>query len=141
MGGSSFINVVPPEAWAKVCVRAPETQAAEDLRREILALQPFDPDVALMISGEVNRPVFERSEGIAPLYALARCICRDLEFDIPERASGSSSDGNFTAALAVPTLDGWGADGNNHHTPNEYVHASCLVPRVQTWMRLRKTLE
>ncbi len=138
--GGSFINVVPAAASAKACVRATETEALEALVAEISARQPFDPDVKLHISGAINRPVFERSPGTALLYEHTRAICRRIGFDLVERHSGGGSDGNFTAALGVPTLDGLGADGHGHHTLDEYLLVSSLEPRVAMWIELFSSL-
>ena len=136
MTGGSFINVVPAAASAKICVRAPETKTLEALVTEISARKPFDPDVKLSISGGINRPVFERTPGTAQLYEHTRVICRRIGFDLVERHSGGGSDGNFTAALGVPTLDGLGADGHGHHTHDEYLLVSSLEPRVAMWIEL-----
>jgi glutamate carboxypeptidase len=140
ISGGSFINVVPAAATAKVCVRARETETLEALIDDILARKPFDPDVRLDIGGAINRPVFERSRGTARLYEHTRAICRRIGFDLVERHSGGGSDGNFTAALGVPTLDGLGADGHGHHTLDEYILASSLAPRVAMWMELFSSL-
>lgn len=140
MSGGSFINVVPAEAWARVCVRAPDTKTLNALLADILARKPVDPDVKLEIEGEINRPVFERSAGTVHLFEHAREICREIGFELKERHSGGGSDGNFTAALGIPTLDGLGADGHGHHTPDEYILFSSLEPRALLWIRLFETL-
>ncbi len=140
MSGGSFINVVPASAQAKVCIRAPETDLLNDLQAHVLALQPVDPDVRLEIAAEINRPVFPRSDGTVALFEHAREVCRDIGFDLDERHSGGGSDGNFTAALGIPTLDGLGADGHGHHTLDEYILYSSLEPRARMWVRLFETL-
>lgn len=140
IAGGSFINVVPATATAKFCVRAPETDTLEALVAEISARRSFDPDVKLDIRGEINRPVFERSPGTVRLYEHTRAICRRIGFDLVERHSGGGSDGNFTAALGVPTLDGLGADGHGHHTHDEYFLLSSLEPRVAMWVELFSSL-
>ena len=138
--GGSFINVVPAEAEAKVCIRAPETEQLEALKEHVLALQTDDTDVKLEITAEVNRPVFPRLEGTVELFKHAREICRKIGFDLEERHSGGGSDGNFTAALGIPTLDGLGADGHGHHTLDEYILFSSLKPRARMWVQLLQTL-
>ncbi len=140
MRGGSFINVVPARACAKVCVRARETDTLEALVAEIVARGPVDPDVGLEIRAEINRPVFERSPGTVRLYEHTRAICRRIGFELEERHSGGGSDGNFTAALGVPTLDGLGADGHGHHTPDEYLLFSSLEPRAHMWVELLTSL-
>ncbi|MBT6607811.1 MAG: M20/M25/M40 family metallo-hydrolase, partial [Rhodospirillaceae bacterium] len=138
--GGSFINVVPAEAEAKICMRAPETSMLDDLRDHVLALQPIGPDVTLEIAAEINRPVFPRGPGTAQLFEHAKEICREVGFELDERHSGGGSDGNFTAALGIPTLDGLGADGHGHHTLDEYILFSSLAPRAKMWVRLLETL-
>ena len=138
--GGSFINVVPAEAEAKVCIRAPETDQLEALRDHVLSLQPIGADVTLEITAEINRPVFPRLDGTAKLFDHAREICREVGIELDERHSGGGSDGNFTAALGIPTLDGLGADGHGHHTLDEYILYSSLEPRARMWVRLFETL-
>ncbi len=138
--GGSFINVVPAEAKAKVCIRAPQTEQLEALKDHVLSLKPVDPDVRLEVSAEVNRPVFPRLEGTVELFEHTKQICREIGFELNERHSGGGSDGNFTAALGIPTLDGLGADGHGHHTLDEYILFSSLEPRARMWVRLLQTL-
>ena len=80
--GGSFINVVPAEAEAKVCIRAPETEQLEALKEHVLALQTDDTDVKLEITAEVNRPVFPRLEGTVELFKHVREICRKIGYPI-----------------------------------------------------------
>jgi glutamate carboxypeptidase len=141
VSGGSFINVVPAEAEARVCIRAPETELLEGLLKHVLSLQPIDPDVELEIAAEINRPVFPRLEGTAELFEHTKLICKEIGFELEERHSGGGSDGNFTAALGIPTLDGLGADGHGHHTHDEYILYSSLEPRARMWVRLFQTLE
>lgn len=138
--GGSFINVVPAEAEAKVCIRAPETRMLDDLRDHVLALQPIGPDLELEITAEINRPVFLRGPGTVKLFEHAKKVCREVGIELDERHSGGGSDGNFTAALGIPTLDGMGADGHGHHTLDEYILFSSLEPRARMWVRLLQTL-
>ena len=140
MFGGSFINVVPAYAEAKVCIRAWDAGILDELREMIQALEPVDPDVWLEVTAAINRPVFPRSDGTVALFEFTREICRELGFELEERQSGGGSDGNFTAALGVPTLDGLGADGHGHHTLDEYILFSSLEPRAQMWVRLFDTL-
>jgi glutamate carboxypeptidase len=138
--GGTFINVVPAEAEAKVCIRAPETEMLESLCDHVLSLKPVDSDVRLDVSAEINRPVFPRLEGTVQLFEHAKQVCREIGFELNERHSGGGSDGNFTAALGIPTLDGLGADGHGHHTLDEYILFSSLDPRARMWVRLLQTL-
>jgi glutamate carboxypeptidase len=72
----------------------------------------------------------ERTEGVARLYSLARQVAQMVGFDLPEGGSGGGSDGNFTAALGIPTLDGLGALGDGAHALHEHVRIDSLVPRA-----------
>jgi len=94
------------------------------------ALKSFNSQCSLRMDGGLNRPPMERSAGIASLYAIAKKIALELGFDLPEAAVGGGSDGNFTAALGVPTLDGLGAVGEGAHAPLEYVIISELPKRA-----------
>ena len=138
--GGSFINVVPAEAEAKICIRAPETAMLVELCTHVLALRPIGPDVELEVAAEINRPVFPRGPGTVKLFEHAKEVCREIGFKLDERYSGGGSDGNFTAALGIPTLDGLGADGHGHHTLDEYILFSSLKPRARMWVRLFQTL-
>ena len=140
MSGGSFINVVPAYAEAKVCIRAWDAHTLDTLREMILSLEPVDPEVRIKVNAEINRPVFPRSDDTIQLFEHTQRICQEIGFDLDERQSGGGSDGNFTAALGVPTLDGLGADGHGHHTLDEYILYSSLEPRAQMWLRLFETL-
>lgn len=138
--GGSFINVVPAEAEARVCIRAPETGLLDELRYHVLSLRPIGPDVELEITAQINRPVFPRGPGTVELFEHAKEVCRAIGFELDERHSGGGSDGNFTAALGIATLDGLGADGHGHHTLDEYILFSSLQPRARMWVGLLRTL-
>jgi glutamate carboxypeptidase len=138
--GGSFINVVPAEAEAKVCIRAPDTRMLDEMRAHVLALQPIGPDIVLEVKAEINRPVFPRGPGTVELFEHAKKVCHEVGIELDERHSGGGSDGNFTAALGIPTLDGLGADGHGHHTLDEYILFSSLVPRAHMWVRLLQSL-
>jgi len=77
--------------------------------------------VRLRVSGGVNRPPMERTAGVAALYERAARIARQLGKELPEGATGGGSDGNFTTALGIPTLDGLGPDGAGAHALHEHV--------------------
>ena len=112
----------------------------ESLCDHVLSLKPVDSDVRLDVSAEINRPVFPRLEGTVQLFEHAKQVCREIGFELNERHSGGGSDGNFTAALGIPTLDGLGAGGHGHHTLDEYILFSSLDPRARMWVRLLQTL-
>ena len=128
--GGSRPNVVAEHARAVVDVRA---EAAADARRVVAAirrLQPRDPRVSLAVRGDFGRPPLERTADVVRLYGMARDVARALGRDLGEGLAGGGSDGNFTAALGVPTLDGLGAVGDGAHALHEHVDASQLPWRA-----------
>ena len=97
----------------------------------MLALSAYAPDVALEVTRNVTRPVWEADAGTMALYAEARAVARALGFDIPHQSSGGGSDGNFTGAMGIPTLDGLGVAGGGAHTLEEHIVVASLVPRAR----------
>jgi len=93
------------------------------------------------VTGEMNRPPFEKSPAIDALFRHAKSLARDIGFDLADtRMTGGGSDGNFTAALGVPTLDGLGIDGDGAHTEWEHGLISSIEPRTRLMRRLLETL-
>ena len=121
IGGGTRPNVVAAEATMDVDVRIPTEADAARVTAAITTLVPRDPRVRLRVSGGVNRPPMERTAGVAALYERAARIARQLGKELPEGATGGGSDGNFTAALGIPTLDGLGPDGAGAHALHEHV--------------------
>jgi len=121
IGGGTRPNVVAAEATMDVDVRIPTEADAARVTTAITTLVPRDPRVRLRVSGGVNRPPMERTAGVAALYERAARIARQLGKELPEGATGGGSDGNFTAALGIPTLDGLGPDGAGAHALHEHV--------------------
>ena len=119
--GGSRPNVVADAAEASVDVRVPTLADAERVVAALGSLVPRDSRVRLDVSGGLDRPPMERSEGVVQLYHLARALAADLGRTLEEGATGGGSDGNFTAALGIPTLDGLGADGDGAHALHEHV--------------------
>lgn len=130
IAGGTRVNVVPAEATAWIDIRVASKQDGAELHRKLTSLKPFNLQCKLTISGGLNRPPMERTKGVAGLYEKARAIARDLGWDLPEAAVGGGSDGNFTAALGIPTLDGLGAVGGGAHSPGEFVAISELPRRA-----------
>lgn len=119
--GGTRPNVVAETAEAVIDVRAPTMADAGLLEERFRSLQVADPRVRLEIVGGFERPPLERTAGVARLYLQAREIARALGRDLAEGGTGGGSDGNFTAALGVPTLDGLGPDGAGAHALHEHV--------------------
>lgn len=130
MRGGDRSNVIPDEATVEIDVRVPRLKDAEHLDARMRALRPFDARCRLEISGGLNRPPMERSPGTVELFRLARWLAAEMGIRLEESMSGGGSDGNFTAALGVPTLDGLGAVGEGAHAENESVLIERLPERV-----------
>lgn len=125
--GGTRTNVVAAEAVAEVDIRVARMKDAPALDRKFRALKPVDRRCSIEVEGGVNRPPMERTPGVAKLFRLAQGLARQhLGLKIEESSTGGGSDGNFTAALGVPTLDGIGAVGEGAHAANE----SILVDRI-----------
>ena len=130
VAGGSRPNVVAEQARAIIDARAPTKEAAESIDRAIRALQPGRPGTRLTISGGFERPPMERTAASRELFARARAVASSLGRELDEGSAGGGSDGNFTAALGVPTLDGLGAIGDGAHAAHEHVEVSSLPWRA-----------
>lgn len=126
ISGGTRSNVVAAEANAQIDIRVLRLKDAPALERKFRALRPFDKRCSIEVTGGLNRPPMERSAGIARLYRTAQKLARELGVETEESLTGGGSDGNFTAAMGVPTLDGLGAVGEGAHAVNE----SILVDRI-----------
>ncbi len=128
--GGTKTNVVPGEAWADVDVRIPRRADGPRVARKFAALRPADPRCKLKVTGGINRPPMERSRRTVQLFRKAQLLARDLGFSLDEASTGGGSDGNFTAAMGIPTLDGMGAVGEGAHAAHESVLVEHLAPRT-----------
>jgi glutamate carboxypeptidase len=126
VSGGSRANVVADEARAVIDARAPTRAAAEAIDAVLRGLQPLRSGTRLTISGGFDRPPMERTAAGAELFARARALAARLGRDLAEGSAGGGSDGNFTSALGVPTLDGLGAIGDGAHAAHENVEISSL---------------
>jgi glutamate carboxypeptidase len=129
-GGGSKTNVVPAEAWAEVDVRIARKADGPRIERKFAALKPADKRCALTVTGGINRPPMERTRGTVRLYRQAKLLAGELGFTLEEAATGGASDGNFTSALGIPTLDGMGAVGDGAHARHESVVIEHLASRT-----------
>ena len=134
--GGSRVNVVAEQARARVDARAPTRADAERIDAAMRGLTPHLPGARLEITGGFGRPPMERTAGVARLYELAQEAGRELGIDVKEGSTGGGSDGNFCAALGVPTLDGLGAPGDGAHALDEHV----IVPELASRAALVATL-
>ena len=128
--GGTRSNVVASEAHAEVDVRISKARDAAYIQKLFDGLKVSDPHCKLTITGGINRPPMERKAGTIALFKQARRLAAELGFELKEAATGGGSDGNFTAALGVPTLDGMGAVGEGAHAAHESVVIEHLVPRT-----------
>ncbi len=128
--GGSRSNVIPEEARATVDVRVPTMELAAEIDRAFAALAPVDPRTRISVTGGFDRPLLERSAAVMRLYEQARRAARELGGDLDEGGTGGGSDGNFTAALGIPTLDGLGAVGDGAHALHEHVEIDALPDRA-----------
>ncbi len=130
LGGGTRSNVVPAEAWAEVDVRIARKEDAAKIEKLFRSLRVEDKECRLNVEGGLNRPPMERTEGTATLFAKAATLAEGLGFHLEEASTGGGSDGNFTSALGVATLDGMGAVGEGAHADHESVWLKHLVPRT-----------
>src|SRR5919108_3814304 len=128
--GGTRPNVVPAQARAEIDVRFASAVEAERVEAAIRALQPRVDGARLRVSGGVDRPPMERSAGVIRLLQLAQRLAAELGYALPETSTGGGSDGNFTAALGVPTLDGLGPDGGGAHADSEHLFMSSWIRRT-----------
>jgi glutamate carboxypeptidase len=128
--GGTSPNVVAAEARAEVDVRFRTLSQAAEIARRIEALTPVLDGARLEIRGGINRPPLERTAGVSALFEQARAVAADLGFDLGEGSSGGASDGNLTAALGVPTLDGLGVEGDGAHAEHEHILLADLPRRA-----------
>lgn len=129
-GGGSKTNVIPAEAWAEVDVRIARKQDAARVERLFARLKATDKRCSLRVAGGINRPPMERTRGTIALFQTAQTLAAQLDIALEEASTGGASDGNFTSALGVPTLDGMGAVGEGAHAKHESVLLEHLAPRT-----------
>ncbi len=130
IAGGTRSNVVAASAHAEVDVRIAKASDAPYVEKLFRGLKVSDPHCKLAVTGGINRPPMERKAGTIALFRKARALAAELGFVLDEAATGGGSDGNFTAALGVPTLDGMGAVGDGAHAAHESVVIEHLVPRT-----------
>mgnify|MGYP001556860232 FL=1 len=128
--GGTRSNVVAENAHAEVDVRIARASDAAYIDKLFRSLKVSDPHCALTVTGGINRPPMERRASTIALFKQARRLAAELGFPLEEAATGGGSDGNFTAALGIPTLDGMGAVGEGAHAAHESVLIEHLVPRT-----------
>jgi glutamate carboxypeptidase len=141
ISGGTAVNVVPQHCRFPVDIRVETVADGEALKAAILGLKPHNPDMTIAVTGDMNRPPYERTEGVEKLFQHAKGLAAEIGFELVSAPRvGGGSDGNFTAAIGTPTLDGLGIDGDGAHTLQEYGVISSIAPRQQLMKRLLETL-
>lgn len=138
--GGTAMNVVPAEASAKVDVRFWTPDDCERVVSAIRGLEPVLAEAQVEVTGGINRPPMPRSEKNVALYEHARDLAAELGFDLRDEVVGGGSDGNFTAAMGVPTLDGLGVDGAGAHAEHEHIITDDIPRRAALLTRLMQTV-
>jgi glutamate carboxypeptidase len=128
--GGTRTNVIAAQATVEIDVRIKEAKQAVTLDRKFQSLKPFDKRCKLSIKGGINRMPMERNAGVVELYKRAQAIAKQIDWKLEEAAVGGGSDGNFTAGIGIPTLDGMGAVGEGAHALHENIVISELPRRA-----------
>src|SRR5712675_2034169 len=137
--GGTRPNVIAEEAYAEVDLRVPTIAASDEMVAKILNLKSRTDGVSVRVTGELNRPPYEKSNAGAALYQHAKSLAAEIGFDLEDTSTGGGSDGNFTAPHTA-TLDGLGVDGEGAHTHYEQLYISSIEPRARLLHRLYQTL-
>ena len=137
--GGTKPNVIAEEAYAEVDMRVPSIADADELVPKILGLKSRTEGVDVRVTGELNRPPYEKGNAGAALYEHAKTLAAEIGFELIDTKTGGGSDGNFTAPHTA-TLDGLGVDGKGAHTHYEQLYISSIEPRARLLHRLYQTL-
>ena len=130
VAGGTRSNVVAAGARAEIDVRVMTMAEAVRIEQLILSLQPVTAETTVRVIGGLNRPPMERTPQIMQRFETAKRLAAQIGYNLDETGTGGGSDGNFTAALGVPTMDGLGAVGNGAHSPHEFVVVDMLPKRA-----------
>jgi glutamate carboxypeptidase len=141
IAGGTRSNVVAASAMAEIDTRAWTIEDAEALEAAILSIEPVNPETVVTVRGGFERPPMERTPSTVALFEAAREIGSQMGLTLTEGASGGGSDGNFTSALGVPTLDGLGVEGGGAHSVDEFIRIASLPERAALLAGLLATLQ
>ena len=139
--GGSRPNVISPDAGCEIDLRVNSIADGERMEQAILALEALTPGCRITIEGGMNRPPFAEDHGILRLYEKARAVAADVGINLPKQHRGGGSDGNFTAAMGIPTLDGLGCLGAGAHASHEHILWRHLAQRAALMAGLLETLD
>jgi glutamate carboxypeptidase len=137
--GGTRTNVIAAEAEAEIDVRIARAKDAARIEKKFRSLRVRDRGCVLQVEGGMNRPPMERSRATVALFRRAATLAAQMGFELGEASTGGGSDGNFTAALGVPTLDGMGAVGEGAHASHESVLLESLIPRMALLAEMIRT--
>jgi glutamate carboxypeptidase len=140
VNGGTASNVVAAQAFAEIDVRVTNAAETERVHNALLALRPHQDGAQVTVIQTEKRPPLERGPHVVALYERVRAIAREMDFDMGEGSSGGGSDGSFTAALNIPTLDGMGPDGGGAHAVDEHVLIADLPLRLALFTRVLESL-
>jgi glutamate carboxypeptidase len=139
--GGTRPNVIAPEAGCEIDLRVPTAEAGARMEQILLGLTALTEGCEVTVEGGMNRPPFTETKAVLALYEKARGIAAQLGLAMPKQHRGGGSDGNFTAALGVPTLDGLGCPGAGAHASHEHIFWPDLAPRAALLASLLETLD
>lgn len=140
INGGTKTNVVAARAYGTVDVRVETMEEAKRITDAILTRKSFVTGTQVIASGGINRPPMIRTEETVKMFQLAKTIADNLGFELSEAPTGGGSDGNFTAALGIPTIDGLGAVGDGAHAQNEHTIVKHIKERTALLIRLLEEL-
>jgi glutamate carboxypeptidase len=134
--GGTRTNVVAADAECEVDFRIARLRDYDGLHRKFQKLKPFDKRCTVRVEGGLNRPPLERTKEVVALFKTAQKLARDLGLELGETTVGGGSDGNFTAGMGIPTLDGIGAIGDGAHAAHEHVLLDRIPDRTALLAKL-----
>lgn len=134
--GGTFVNVIPTECHAEALCVAPTMADFAEIQERMASLASPDPEVELVVESGPIRPLFQAHPGTKELLEVAQRIAREVGLELGDRQVGGGSDGNFTGALGIPTLDGLGVIGDGAHTKQEHLLVSHLEQRAKLFAGL-----
>jgi glutamate carboxypeptidase len=142
IAGGTARNTVAEECMIEVDLRFCDPANASEMEAKLKALKSSRPDIETTVTGKITRPPFVRGRGVDLVFDKAATIAKEIGFNLKRAPRvGGGSDGNFTVAMGIPTLDGLGVDGDGAHTNHEYMLFSSIEPRTRLLQGLMEQLE